>query len=678
MLHCSVARRAADDAEVAAAIASIEHAPGIYFGCDAGIAGLHPLQAVLLSHAALSFQLFCDGLVVVPHDAFGEALLRHPALARFVTSSGRGEGRSPLPALREVRRAGAGVEHVHLVGALGFEAHRLARWGPSQAGVPATSTSLGVLYFAPTLLRRDGAGQWERSALQMADATLASAAAAVASARAAAHEPATHDPDARPAAQRPVDDFPPGAYAAIVERAVQRLAASPLVSLTLSQSFRRDVAGLSVSASFETLRAVTPAPAMFFFDGGAGERVFGASPDLQLRLRGKEIEAFPVCGTVARGHGPVGEADSFRRLIDEDVDAASLAVCSDALRNDLAPLCVPGTLRLRDRRRPMALTTVVHTVDRLGGRLRDDADAWDAIVATAAPVMATGTPRHLALEAIGELEAGPRGWYGGLVVDVAANGDAIVGTILRAAAIRDGIAEVRTGGDLLADSDPAREEQESRVKAVSLWRALGLAVAADLQAGVAGAATSSVRPIAAVSSVVLQDDGDPFGAAVADALRGLGFERDARAATAVRIGLGSNRRSALPGSPGRLVAIGDAATSLLQQDGLALRPIRPAHGRIVRCLPTGAVAWQPERPFFAARYATLELDWNASRDLASRAGWHAWLADELGSPLLLAHEGRALVCLLFRPESLMSDDLAREALREAIFFAARVVRLEAP
>ncbi len=38
-----------------------------------------------------------------------------------------------------------------------------------------------------------------------------------------------------------------------------------------------------------------------------------------------------------------------------------------------------------------------------------------------------------------------------MVVQVAGNGDALVGTILRAAAVRDGVAQVRTGGDLLAD-----------------------------------------------------------------------------------------------------------------------------------------------------------------------------------------------------------------------------------
>jgi anthranilate/para-aminobenzoate synthase component I len=71
-----------------------------------------------------------------------------------------------------------------------------------------------------------------------------------------------------------------------------------------------------------------------------------------------------------------------------------------------------------------------------------------------------------------------------LLVQVAANGDATVGTLLRAARMTpwqpdpaqppQWLAEVRAGGDLLVDSQPAREEAESRHKAVSLWRALGL------------------------------------------------------------------------------------------------------------------------------------------------------------------------------------------------------------
>ena len=405
------------------------------------------------------------------------------------------------------------------------------------------------------------------------------------------------------------------------------------MSLTLSQSFRRRVGAASAAAAFATLRRANPAPATFFVNTGDGERLFGASPDLQLQVRGRDVEAFPVCGTVARGHGPVGEAESFRQLINEDVDAASLAVCTDALRNDLAPLCEPGSLRLHDRRRPMALATVVHTVDRFGGRLRDGADAWDAIVATAAPAMVTGTPRRLALAAIADLEAGPRGWYGGLAVQVAANGDALVGTILRAAAIRDGIAEVRTGGDLLADSEPAREEHESRVKAVSLWRALGLSVAAELQSAIAGGAdaASAQKVVSAATrrdrncppralplAVALRDGGDPFSAAVTDALQACGVAIEPEAKPVVRIGSDAAMRGAEDASEIGFVAIGDAGARVLGNAGWTVRSIRPEHGRLVRCRPTDAApAALQGHPFVAMRYATLALEPPRRREITA-------------------------------------------------------------
>ena len=313
---------------------------------------------------------------------------------------------------------------------------------------------------------------------------------------------------------------------------------------------------------------------------------------------------------MARGHGPVGEAEALRSLFDEEVDAASLAICTDALRNDLAPLCVPGSLRLVARRRPMALATVVHAVDHLRGTLREGADAWDAIAATAAPVMVTGTPRAAALAAIAAHEAGPRGWYGGLVVEVRGDGAARVGTILRAATVRDGVAEVRTGGDLVVGSDPAREELESRVKAVSLWRALGLAVDADLEARVAGRRASGRRPtqVDLPAAVALRADGDPFAAAVAESLRGARPRaRSGQPRPIVFVGGDDGAARSLADGDRGFVAIGDAAARVLRASGRAVVATAPQHGRLVDCVPVEGTPSAAMRPFTAMRYATLAL-----------------------------------------------------------------------
>ena len=685
-LACIVERRPARPGEVEAAWRQLDGGAGLYFGSDAGIAGLHPLAAVLLVAPSLALRVFSGGLRVEPRDAFGEALLAHPRVAGWRAAAAPRPGGTASAALRAFLALlddGQGTPaDALLAGALRFEAHRLDAVDRPQAPPGA---GLGVLFFAPVTWQRDAAGAWTRVALTFADAALAQAAAAtgpdapVPMPRAATSG-ATVGGEAAPAADAspvdpasPGDDFPPGGYADVVARALETMTEAGLVSLTLSQSFRRRLGPRTPAEAFARLRQVNPAPATFFVDGGDGEVVFGASPDLQLRVAGGEVDAFPVCGTVARGHGPVGEAEALRSLLDEAVDAASLAICTDALRNDLAPLCVPGSLRLLARRRPMALATVVHAVDHLRGRLRDGADAWDAIAATAAPVMVTGTPRVQALAAIAAHEAGPRGWYGGLVVEVRGDGAARVGTILRAATVRDGVAEVRTGGDLVAGSDPAREELESRIKAVSLWRALGLAVDADLEALVPGSAAAAPADATELpAAVALRADGDPFAAAVAECLHGLGLALDPAAAPIVFAGGDEAAARALAVGDRGLVAIGDAAARVLRAAGHEVVATLPSHGRLIDCRPVEGTPSAAMRPFSAMRHATLALAGGPGHgaDAGTAAPWTVWLRDAGGGAVVLARAEPPAVCFLIRPESLLSDPLALQLLRAAIAFAA--------
>jgi len=80
------------------------------------------------------------------------------------------------------------------------------------------------------------------------------------------------------------------------------------------------------------------------------------------------------------------------------------------------------------------------------------------------------------------------------------------------------------------------------------------------------------------------------------------------------------------------------------------------------------------RPFVAMRYATLALDDPLADGAVCGAepasAWAPWLRDEAGRPLVLARAADRTVCFLIRPESLLSDPLARDLLRAALAFAA--------
>lgn len=683
MIRVVARRRPASDAEVEAAIAAIELRPGIYFGTDRGVAGLHALGAVLIDAPSLRFRVRAAGVSVAALDAFGTALLGSDALQ--ACRARLGDRGAPIEMLRAFLGAFEPAADVRLVGALPFHAHRLA--GATAFGEADEPEPDGFLLFARTFLERSATGAWQRVELD-ADSGIAARTKAAGD----GSDPgfATVEVDARPtfeaARATASDDFAPGGYAEVLGRAVERLRSAPLVSLTLSQSFRRVLpAGTSAAHAFAKLRAVNPAPATFFFRTDAGERVFGASPDLQLVVAGRTVESLPVCGTVARGDGAVGEAEALRELFAGEVDAASLAVCSDALRNDLAPLCEPGSLRLVDRSRPMSLATVVHAVDRLQGRLRDGCDAWDAIVATAAPPMLVGAPRRLALEAIAAHEASPRRWYGGLVVEVRGDGDARVGTLLRAASLRDGIAEVRTGGDLLADSDPAREAHESRIKAVSLWRALGFddtlsaietAVETAIEKVIVASVPGRYRPaeptpgaVATVGAtpraVALACGDDAFAASLADSLAALGIAIDP--GCEVQVVSGGDAEAARALHAGRSVAVGDTAYALLRHHGVAVEAMPPENGRLARAVAQPPLHGIVPRSFFVGRYDRHRI----ATEGPLPAEWQVWLRDARdGVPLALAHAPSRSVCLAFRPDSTLGDPLGLAVLRHALGYAA--------
>lgn len=627
--------------EVDIQFASLEQHAGIYFGVDAGIEGLHPLQATLLSQPALAFHLYGDGIVVKCLTQWGSALVATKEITLWQTKSARGAGQTVQESLRLFLACFTTSPDFMLIGALPFDAHCLN-------ASTDFSDPLGIVFLGPHLLRREGTGKWRKIELNVPElpSLVQKNDLAIQPERSTAisliQDAMVSDPQ---------DDSAPGGYAEMVSRALARLKETALVSLTLSQTYRRRVSMKSTEA-FARLRKTNPAPACFFLNNGEGLHLLGASPDLQLIIQDRQVVSLPVCGTVAKRSSPVGESLSLQDLINEEVDAASLAVCSDALRNDLAPLCLPGTLHLTHRRKPMMLATVVHAVDRIQGQLLESCDAWDAIFATAAPVMVTGTPRVQALAAISEFEISSRGWYGGLVVQVSSNGDALAGTLLRAAAVEKGIAQVRTGGDLMADSSPEREEQESRLKTLSLWRAFGLEPLAQVQL-----VRKSVSHTP--QSICLVDCQDPFGAAVLDFVLGLGIRLDPASRTQLRVG--SFQGTNWPTQ--NCIAMGDAAYLLLKNSGFDVQEISPLNGRLsVNRSRYGSPENLPLE-FVTVKYTQFQI-----LNTLQPPGWTVWTEDENGIASTWINAEKKLACLLFRADSMMSDKGAQNVFQEALTF----------
>jgi anthranilate synthase len=262
----------------------------------------------------------------------------------------------------------------------------------------------------------------------------------------------------------------PGSYAQVVAEARDKFARGDLFEVVPGHVFYGRCA--RPSAFYEQLRHRNPAPYEFMFNLGQGEYLVGASPEMYVRVTGDRVETCPISGTIARGAGPLEDAENIRTLLDSAKEESELTMCTDVDRNDKSRVCVPGTVRVIGRRQIEMYSRLIHTVDHVEGRLQPGFDALDAFLTHMWAVTVTGAPKTWAMQFIEDHEATPRRWYGGAVGAIGFDGGMNTGLTLRTAHIRDGIAAVRAGATLLFDSDPDAEERETQIKARALMETL--------------------------------------------------------------------------------------------------------------------------------------------------------------------------------------------------------------
>jgi len=198
----------------------------------------------------------------------------------------------------------------------------------------------------------------------------------------------------------------------------------------------------------------------------AGLDVVSASPEAFLIRRAGRIESRPIKGT----------ATSMSSMLAKDY--AENVMIADLVRNDLSPVCRPGTVSVDALCEPEEHPGLTHLVTTVSGELRPGVSWADVLATTFPPGSVSGAPKSSALRAIGDLETAPRGPYCGAVGWVDADsGEAELAVGIRtfwAERDSDGARWLRfgTGAGITWGSDPAMEWAETELKAARL---IGLA-----------------------------------------------------------------------------------------------------------------------------------------------------------------------------------------------------------
>jgi anthranilate synthase component 1 len=183
----------------------------------------------------------------------------------------------------------------------------------------------------------------------------------------------------------------------------------------------------------------------------------------------------PIAGTRWRGDTPEEDAKLAAELIADPKERSEHVMLVDLGRNDLGRVCKPGTVDVVEFMAIERYSHVMHIVSTVVGELTDGRTAYDVLAATFPAGTLSGAPKVRAMEIIDELEPTRRGLYGGTVGYLDFAGDLDMAIAIRTALMRDRRAYVQAGGGIVADSDPAAEEQESRNKAAAVLAAIAAA-----------------------------------------------------------------------------------------------------------------------------------------------------------------------------------------------------------
>jgi anthranilate synthase component 1 len=262
-------------------------------------------------------------------------------------------------------------------------------------------------------------------------------------------------------------------FLAAVRKSKEYVRAGDVFQVVISQRFsaRTDADPFEI---YRALRVLNPSPYMYFLKLG-DTAIVGSSPELLLKVQGREAFYRPIAGTRPRGKDEAEDQVLAAELAADPKERAEHIMLVDLGRNDLGRVSEYGSVRVERLEFVEYYSHVMHLVSTLRSRLRRDVDCLEALAACFPAGTVSGAPKIRAMEIIDELEPTRRSIYAGaiLYLDFSGNLDSCIA--IRTMVVKNGLASVQAGAGLVADSVPEREYEETVNKARALIAALEVA-----------------------------------------------------------------------------------------------------------------------------------------------------------------------------------------------------------
>lgn len=268
-------------------------------------------------------------------------------------------------------------------------------------------------------------------------------------------------------------NFTRAQYYEVVRRCQRYIRQGDIIQVVPSQRFRAP-AKVDSFELYRALRHVNPSPYLFYLRLGS-EILVGSSPEVLIRVEGRQAELRPIAGTRPRGRTPEEDARLEKDLLADPKEMAEHIMLVDLGRNDLGRVCKIGSVKVTELGVVERYSHVMHLVSHVQGEVAKGRTCYDVLRSAFPAGTLTGAPKIRAMEIIEEMEPEKRGCYGGAVGYFSFTGNMDMCIAIRTILIKDGMLNLQAGGGVVADSKPEREYQETVNKAKALMKAVEMA-----------------------------------------------------------------------------------------------------------------------------------------------------------------------------------------------------------
>jgi len=256
----------------------------------------------------------------------------------------------------------------------------------------------------------------------------------------------------------------------IVTRAKKYVHSGDIFQVVLSRRFSFEGKGDYLKV-YEKLRKLNPSPYMFHLKM-SNNTIIGSSPEMLLRVTGKNIETFPIAGTRKITDDDDENERLKKELLNDEKELAEHTMLVDLGRNDIGKVCDYGTVHVKDLMQVKKFSHVQHIVTHVVGEMNEKYDMYDAFKAVFPAGTVSGAPKIRAMEVIDELEPESRRAYAGAVGYFSYNGCCDFAIAIRSIFADNNKGFVQAGAGIVFDSIAENEFKETEHKANAMITAL--------------------------------------------------------------------------------------------------------------------------------------------------------------------------------------------------------------